>query len=121
VHKNDRMVASVGFDSLRSFFRYSTPRKQGQMTSIKVSFNFSIDNDDYKFETKEEAIKIAKSLTSNKVGAFDWSDEGEYKWLSCKEYVVTDIEEDGSPLYMHLEGIEPGVSGAIFSHVSRVR
>lgn len=89
------------------------------MSIIKVVFNSCIDNDDYQFASKKEAIAIAQSLTTNRVGSFDWNDEGEYKWLSFKEYVLIEIEENGSPLYTYLEGIEPTIKGAEFSHVCR--
>jgi hypothetical protein len=55
------------------------------------------------------------------VSGFDWSDEGEYKWLSFTEYVLVEIEEDGHPLYTHLEGVEPTIKGAEFSHVGRLK
>lgn len=91
------------------------------MTDLRVSFSACIDNDDYEFSTKEEAIAIAQDLTNNSSGNYDYIDEGEYKYMVFKEYSYTTVEDNGEPLYILIEDVEPLIADADFSSVKRLK
>ena len=90
------------------------------MTNLRVSFKASIDNDDYVFSTKAEAIAIAQDLTNNSSGSYDYIDEGEYKYMVFTEYAYTTVTENGEPLYMLIEDVIPRIADADFSSVKRL-
>lgn len=98
------------------------------MAKIKVSFNNNIDNEKYDFQSKSEAIAVAQSLTTNDVGRFEWGDDNEpgdtdpYYYLSFTEYVVEEIEDDGSPLYSQISSnLDGEIPGGTASSIRRIK
>lgn len=58
----------------------------------KVGFNVWIDKESHpNITNKQSAIAVAKSLTNNEVGSFDWDKEAE--GLLFKEYIYFETEE----------------------------
>jgi hypothetical protein len=98
------------------------------MAKVKVSFNNNIDNENHNFSTKSEAIAVAKSLTTNEVGRFEWGDDNKpgdadpYYYLGFTEYVEEEIEDDGSPLYSQISSnLDGQIPGGEPSSVRRVK
>ena len=91
------------------------------MANLRVSFNASIDNDDYQFETKAEAIAIAQDLTDRNSGGYDYNDSDGYKYMVFKEYVYTTVEDDDkTPLYAQISDVTPRLHDSDFSSVKRM-
>lgn len=61
------------------------------MATFKVAFNIWIDQESHpQIVDKKTAIAVAKSLTTNEVGGFDWDKES--KGLLFKEYLTFETE-----------------------------
>lgn len=91
------------------------------MINLRVSFKASIDNDDHSFTTKSEAITVAQKLTNNQSGAYDYIDEGDYKYMVFSEYAYVTVEDDGTPLYNQIDDVNPQIDDADFSSVKRLK
>lgn len=87
------------------------------MATYKVYYNTHIDQESYpEITTKQSAIKIAKTLTTNEVGSFDWDED--CKCLNFCEYVYAEAESEED-----LEGMEekPQIEDAEFGGASKLR
>lgn len=98
-------------------------------TKLVACFNNCIDNDNYQFTNRKEAIALVESLTTNKVGKFEWSDSSKeypnevpYRYLSFTEYVEIEINDNGQPLYTQIDkNISGQIQDGVYSSVKRAK
>jgi hypothetical protein len=80
-----------------------------------------IDQDDYPgFKPKDEAIAIAKTMTTNPISDFDYEgDESEGWWyLVFQENVIVESPDEES---LGFQEIKPQCKGAEFNSATKVR
>ena len=88
------------------------------MTTYKVYFNACVDQESHpEITNKQSAIKIAKSMTTNEIGDFDW-DEDCYCLNFC-EYVYADVESEED--LAENPDVVPQIKDAVFGGASRLR
>lgn len=103
-----------------------------ETTKLIAYFNNHIDNDTtkdgYEFKTRKEAMAIAASLTTNKLGKFEWlactDDTGEdpYLCLSFTEQVEVEIVDNGCTLYSQIDkNLDGQIKGGTFTSVKRAK
>jgi hypothetical protein len=84
------------------------------MPLFKVAFSVWIDEESYpQVVDKKTGIEVAKILTTNPIGEFEW-DGG----LFFKEYLFADVEEEAD---LEFEDLQPQCPEAEFSYASKVR
>ena len=89
-----------------------------QMATFKVYYNAYIDQESHpEITTKQSAVLIAKTLTTNEVGGFDWDEDA--KGLNFCEYVYADVdcEED----LAENPDVMPQIKDADYGGASRLR
>lgn len=86
------------------------------MATFKCYFSAYIDQEMYpQITTKQSAIKIAKSLTTNEVSNFDWDED--CKALNFCEYVYVEAEAEKD--LAENPAVKPQIRDADFCGASR--
>lgn len=89
------------------------------MATYKIYYNAYIDQESHPYiTTKQSAIKIAKSMTSNQVGDFDWDEDA--KGLNFCEYVLVEAETEQEAVQFNPEAM-PQIKNADYAGVSKLR
>lgn len=84
------------------------------MATFKCYFSTYIDQETHpEITTKQSAVKIAKTLTTNEIGGFDWDEEE--KCLNFTEYVIADADSEEDL------DVKPQIQGAEFSGATKLR
>ena len=85
----------------------------------KIYYNAYIDQESHpQITNKQSAIKIAKSMTTNQVGDFDWDDD--CKSLNFREIVLVEAETEQQAVQFNPEAL-PQIKDADYAGVSCVR
>lgn len=88
------------------------------MATYKIYYNAYIDQESHPITTKQSAIKIAKSMTTNQVGDFDWDED--CKSLNFCEYVLVEAETQREAVEFNPEAM-PQIKDADYAGVSKLR
>ena len=85
----------------------------------KIYYNAYIDQESHpQITNKQSAIKIAKSMTTNQVGDFDWDDD--CKSLNFREIVLVEAETEQQAVQFNSEAL-PQIKDADYAGVSKLR
>lgn len=84
----------------------------------KIYYNAYIDQESHpQITNKQSAIKIAKTLTTNQVGDFDWDEDA--KGLNFCEYVFTEAYSEEE--LVDNPDVMPQIKDADYGGASRLR
>lgn len=85
----------------------------------KIYYNAYIDQESHpEIKNKQSAIKIAKSMTTNDVGNFNWDED--CKSLNFCEYVLVEAETQREAVEFNPEAL-PQIKDADYAGVSKLR
>lgn len=88
------------------------------MATYKIYYNAYIDQESHpQITNKQSAIKIAKSMTTNQVGDFDWDEDA--KGLNFCEYVFTEANSEEE--LVDNPDVMPQIKDADYAGVSKLR
>ena len=89
------------------------------MATYKIYYNAYIDQESHpQITNKQSAIKIAKTLTTNQVGDFDWDED--CKSLNFCEYVLVEAETQREAVEFNPEAM-PQIKDAAYAGVLKRR
>ena len=89
------------------------------MATYKIYYNAYIDQESHpQITNRQSAINIAKTLTTNQVGDFDWDDD--CKSLNFREIVLVEAETEQQAVQFNPEAL-PQIKDADYAGVSKLR
>lgn len=89
------------------------------MATYKIHYNAYVDQETHpEITNKQSAIKIARSMTTNEVGDFQW--EEEYKTLNFSEYVYVNADTENEAVVDNPKAM-PQIKDADYAGVTKLR
>ncbi len=89
------------------------------MATFRIIYNAYIDTESHpQISSRQSAIAIAKAMTTNEVGSFDW--DNECQSLNFCEYVLVEAENENEAVVDNLEAM-PQIKDADYAGVQKLR